>query len=699
MEKIIRTCCQGCHPECGVLVHVNDGKVTKIEGDTDHPASRGFICVKGRVQAEFTNHPSRIKQPLKRVGEKGSGKWQAVSWNQALNEIAAKLTEIKDKYGPEAIATYHGTGPRTSVATTHALAAAIRTPNEICTDAHICFFPSFMVETLTLGSTVMMERGPDYLNAKCIMVVGGNPLVSHPPRGMDILEAQRKNGAKLIVVDPRRTHLAARADLWLQIRPGTDVALALAMMNVIINEELYDTGFVRKWCHGFDSLKERVQDYPPEKVAGITWIPAERIREAARLYATIKPAVLHHRVAIEHNVNTSQTLRALCNLIALTGNLDIKGGNLFSVPTSQSSHAQSPDFIEKRIGSKQFPLMAGKDAPIAVVNAHLAAEAMLHGKPYPLKAVYTAGGNPVVNMQNTKKIRQSFLALDLHFVADFFMTPTAETADYVLPAATWLERDEVSTGFMNCIAARQKVLEPLPDCRDDRDMIIDLVQRLPWADRSALPGKNIEEWNNSRTRLLGMPFSKLKRKGYVTFPARYRKYEQTGFSTPTGKVELYSPIFEKYGYDPLPFFTEPPESPFSTPELMKDYPLILIAGSRCIEYIHSEGREIESLRRRKPDPELEIHPDTARKMKLEGGEWVWVETPQVPGERVKLKVRVTDGIDPRVVHADYAWWFPERPGPEHGCFDSNISVVLSDQPREPVCGSVPVRGTLCKVYK
>jgi len=373
MEQVVRTCCQGCHPECGVLVHVKDGKITKIEGDDDHPDSRGFICIKGQVQDKFTYHPDRIKQPLKRAEERGAGKWQPISWDQALDEIAEKLTEIKDKYGPESIAAYHGTGPRTSGTSTHAFAAAIHTPNVICTDAHICYFPSIMVETLTYGSSIMMEKGPDYLNARCIMVVGANPTVSHPPRGIDIVEAQRKNGARLIVVDPRRTHLASRSDLWLQIRPGTDVALALAMMNVIIDEGLYDKDFVNKWCYGFDMLRERVQEYPPEKVAGITWIPAERIREAARLYATTKPAVMHHRVAIEHNVNTSQTIRALCNLIAITGNLDIKGGNLF-ISIGQLGHrAQSPNFIEKRIGSKQFPLMAGKDAPIPIVNAHLAA--------------------------------------------------------------------------------------------------------------------------------------------------------------------------------------------------------------------------------------------------------------------------------------------------------------------------------------
>lgn len=182
--------------------------------------------------------------------------------------------------------------------------------------------------------------------------------------------------------------------------------------------------------------------------------------------------------------------------------------------------------------------------------------------------------------------------------------------------------------------------------------------------------------------------------------SKYKKYEVQGFDTPTGKVELYSTTFEKYGYDPLPGFREPSESPVSTPQLMKDYPLILITGGRNMAYFHSEGRQLPKLRRLVPDPEVEIHPDTAKEAGIKDGDWIWIETPRVRGKRVTLKAKLTESIHPRVVHAVHGWWFPEKPAPEHGCFDSNINVVLSgDPPREEICGSVPTRGTLCRIYR
>ena len=266
---------------------------------------------------------------MRRAGERGEGKWKRVSWDDALDSIAAKLTEIKGKHGAESIASIHGTGPRASLFAAPLFPFALGSPNRISVDLHICYAPSLVAEISTVGQSIMMEQGPDYPSANCIVVWGGNPLVSHPPRGMEIVEAKRKRKARLIVIDPCRTQLASQADLWLPVRPGTDVLLALGMMRVIIEEELYDKEFVDKWCYGFEKLRERVNEYPLEKVAELTWIPVAKIKEAARMYATTKPAALHHRVAIEHNINSTQTDRALIILVTLTGNIDVKGGNLF----------------------------------------------------------------------------------------------------------------------------------------------------------------------------------------------------------------------------------------------------------------------------------------------------------------------------------------------------------------------------------
>jgi anaerobic selenocysteine-containing dehydrogenase len=438
MDKKVRSVCQGCHVECGVLVHVSNGKVTKVEGDPEHPMNRGYTCVKGRAQPQVVHHPDRLKHPLRRVGERGSGKWERISWDEALDGIAEKFTEVREKYGVESIAGIHGTGPRST-----------------------------------------LYANPLLITALGIMVMGGNPLVSHPARGMDILEAKRKRNSKLIVIDPRRIELASKADLWLQIRPGTDVALALGMMKTIIDEELYDKAFVEKWCHGFEELRERVQEYPLEKVAELTWVPADKIREAAVLYATTKPAVMHHRVAIEHNLNSVQTCRALAILVGLTGNLDIPGGNLLPMSLEgyvpQASLWEDPQFKpvpevdKKRLGAETYPLASGADAVFPFVVGPLANEAIRTGKPYPLKALFCSGGNPIVNSQNVKRVWESYKHnLELHVVADFFMTPTAGVADYVLPATTWMERDEMcDLSYVNYISARQKIVEPVDESWDD----------------------------------------------------------------------------------------------------------------------------------------------------------------------------------------------------------------------------------------
>ncbi|MFC1977400.1 molybdopterin-dependent oxidoreductase [Chloroflexota bacterium] len=710
MKRIIRTICQASHMECGVLVHTEDGVVTQVEGDPQHPSSRGFICVKGQAQPELLYHPDRLKYPLRRSGGRGEGKWERISWGEALGEIAERLTRIKEEHGPESIASIHGTGPRASTMASRLLTFALGSPNEISTDLHICFAPSLVAERCTVGNSILMEKGPDYLSANCILVFGGNPLASHPPRGRDILEAQRKHNTKLIVVDPRRIPLAARSDLWLQIRPGTDVALALGMINVIIEEQLYDKEFVDKWCYGFDKLTEHVREYPPEKIAEITWLPADKIRQAARMYATAKAAALHHRVAVEHNINSTQTDRALAILAAITGNVDVEGGNLFTMSKEgyiythllRADKQFRPDAVieEKRIGSKEFPLISGADSIYQFVHPSLAVETMETDKPYPIKALYCAGGNPL-NMQNCKRVWEALKNLELHVVADFFMQPVAELADYVLPAAVWLERDECcDMHYMNCIAARQKVVEPLYECWDDMKIAIELVKRIPWADRSFIPWNDVNEYNEWRVKGMGMTFDELKEKGYIVVPVEYKKYEKQGFNTPTGKVELYSTVFEKHGYDPLPTFREPPVSPVSTPELIQEYPLILFTGGRDIAYFHSEGRQISQLRKLVPDPEIEIHPDTARALEIGDGDWVWVETPMIRSERVKFKVKLTNNVHPRMVQAAHGWWFPEKPPPEHGCFDSNINVILSDTgPMEEICGSLVTRGTLCKVYK
>lgn len=710
---VIRTVCQSCHSECGVLAHVEGGRVVRLQGDPNHPNNKGYICTKGKNEIGRLYHPDRVLYPLKRVGERGGGEWQRVSWDEALDGIAAGLTAVRDRYGVDAICGYRGTGPRAG-GVSNLVAYALGSPNAVSCDLHICYAPSLLAENVTIGTTTLMERGPDYENSRCVMVMGGNPMISHPPRGRDLLRG-RTHGAKLIVVDPRRTYLAGKADLWLRIRPGTDAALILGTINLVIEQGLYDKEFVEHWCVGFDELAARAAEYPVDRVAELTWLPAEQIREAAYLYATTKPATLHHRVAFDQNLSSTRCSQALIQLAAITGNLDVPGGNLVppripgyfrtGILSGGAVCAPPPEVEERRIGAKEFPLVSSPRGrfcggpTLMFVHPHLAMEAMEGKGEQPLKAMYCSGGNPLVTTMDVRRFRDAMLKLDLLVVADYFMTPTAEIADYVLPAATWLERDELcDDGYTDYIAVRQKAVEPLGEARHDLEIVIGLVGRVPWADKARVPWGSVDECHDWMVAGMGLTFAELKEQGYYQEPRKYRKYEQNGFDTPSGKVELVASRFAGLGYDPLPFYVEPSESPLGRTAMVADYPLVLITGARHIEYMTSEGRQVPELRADRPDPEVEIHPEAAGKAGLAEGEWAWLETPRKRGEKTKLKVRFNKDLDPRVVSAAYGWWYPELPGPEHGCFESNVNTVLDmGPPWEEICGSVPLRGTLCRL--
>lgn len=698
---------------CGVLVHVRDGKVVGIEGDPHHPTNEGFMCPKGLSYAQVLYHPDRIKYPMKRVGERGSGKWQRISWDAALDEVASELKRIAEKYGPEALAFTFGMVPRGGISAYLALFHALGSPNVCCNDAHYCRSPSLIAQYVTVGLSPQFigDCGVDFKNSNCIVIWGANPVAAQPAQAKDILTA-RARGAKLIVVDPRFTALASKADIWLQVRPGTDDALALGFLNVIINGELYDKEFVDKWCVGFDKLRERVQQYPPEKVSEITWVPAERIREAAAMYATTKPAVLKARVAIDQIFNGVQAVRAQVILIAITGNIDVKGGNVFSAERPGlwsygtalrgSPRCLPVEVQEKRIGAQEFPLLCGPEAFRPYSHPPSLIHAMLTGKPYPVKGLF-AVSNLLLAMEGARETAEALKRLEFHVHADFFMTPTAELADIVLAPATWLERDEVSgtsgSTYFNWIAAAPKAVEPLYECWDETKIVFELAKRMGITLPEGLP-QSLELYNDFCLKGMGITFDELKEKGYIFLPLKYKKYEQEGFKTPSGKVELYSNEFERLGYDPLPNVVEPPESPYSAPELAEEYPLILTAGRRHIAYWHSMGRQIPWLRELAPEPLVEIHADTAKRLGIKDGDWVWIETPRGNGQRIKQKAKLTLGLHPRVIQPEAHWWFPEKAPPEYGCWESNINAIISnDPPYGSVVGTVPLRSLLCKIHR
>ncbi|HDM09087.1 MAG TPA: molybdopterin oxidoreductase, partial [Desulfobacteraceae bacterium] len=386
-DRVVKSHCRMCHGGCGVLVYVKDGKAVKISGDPDCPINHGTLCAKAFASIQLAYHPERLTYPVRRVGPKGSGKWERISWDEALDTIAEKILQYKDEYGAESIVMGYGTG-RENEAVIYRFANLLGTPN-VLTAGHFCYGPRVATGIITCGSNPVV----DYENhPRCIMVWGNNIVISNPDeyKGEPFSVAVDK-GAKLIVVDPRFTRIAARADVWLQLRPGTDTALALGMANVIIQEGLYDKDFVEKWVHGWDEFKKRASEYTLERVEEITWVPKEKIAEAARLYATTKPAGIQWGVAIEQQVNCADNDRALMALMAITGNLDKKGGQvLFKPPKIRTvsefgAHKMLPrEQAAKRLGGERFRL-AGN---FAIINPKCVWDAILEERPYPVKMLF-----------------------------------------------------------------------------------------------------------------------------------------------------------------------------------------------------------------------------------------------------------------------------------------------------------------------
>jgi anaerobic selenocysteine-containing dehydrogenase len=698
--KILKSVCRSCHGGCGVLLHVAGDRLVKVEGDRDSPLNHGRLCPIGTVTLDLVYHPDRLKYPMRREGPRGAGTWHRIGWDEALDEIAEKLEAIRREHGPEAIALGTGTG-RHHIRWVSRFGHALGTPNWCEPGFAQCFHPRVNTCILTFGDFPVSDFTGGTPPA-CMLFWGHNPLNSGPDgeTRFNVREALDHN-PKIVVVDPRETELSRRAEVWLQLRPGTDDALALAMLNVIIAEKLYDASFVARWTHGFDALADHVRPYTPEWAEPITWVSAEKIRAAARLFAEIKPAMMEWGCAIEHTPNCIQTVRAISLLPAITGNVDVPGGWVFGMHglgrfPSLIEHV-SPQAAAKRLGADRFKLLGGEGADLPAAHIPTLLQAMREGKPYPVKAFLVFGNNTLTTYANSALVHESLMKLDFMVCADLFMTPTAELADIVLPAASWPELDQLAglpTVAANVVLANQRAVRTF-ECKSDEEIFVELARRMK------LPActEPVEAVLDAQLKAggLNLSFAELKERGSITVPFTYRKYEDHGFKTPTGKIELYSTRFEEMGYAPLPTYAEPPESPLSRPDLVADYPLVLTTGARIPYFFNSEHRQIDKLRKAHREPVADIHPDTAQRYGIRNRDWMWIETRR---GRIKQRARVTTGIDPRVIAAEHGWWFPDEPAPEYGVWKSNVNLLTDNAPPyDPAMGTYQLRALLCRVSK
>lgn len=681
--KRVKTSCGLCPQSCGMNVHLERGRIVRVEGMAEHPWSRGRLCPKGEAAAELLYHPERLTQPLRRE----NGGWRRITWDEALDLIVAKLAEIKER-DPRAFATTFGMPVLLSGSVTPALVRRFLyvygSPNCFSVES-MCYRCRLIGYMLTYGRF----RVADPENANCVLLWGHNPHHSNPPLAHRILQAKQK-GAKLIVIDPKRTPLAKEADLHLQPRPGSDCALLLSLMQVIISERLYDERFVEEWTTGFDRLAQHIEAYTPERVAAISWVPAKNIREAAYLYASGKPAcIVQGTNALDQHASGLQNSRAVAILQAITGNLDVAGG-FIRAPRLRENPVEMPVKPKgKAIGQEEYPVFFGIfKREFGEGQAMLLPEVLLSGKPYPIKLLIIAGSNPVLTWPNSRKVAEALSKLELLVVMTQFLSETAKLADLVLPAATFLERTELSDYYslwgVPYVMLRKRVVEPGERWSDLR-FWLELARRMgyqdyfPWGSEEEVIDYVLEP-SSLTVRYL----TQEKPEGLLYDSIKYREYESDGFRTPSGKVELYSETLADQGYDPLPTHRESPESPLSHPELLQEYPLILTTGARQLEYIHSQLRNIPSLRQRLPEPFAEINPETAAKYGIREGEMIAVESRR---GRVELRARVSEDIMPGVVNLPHGW--PE----------ANVNLLTDETPADSTLGYPALKSLLCRIRK
>jgi anaerobic selenocysteine-containing dehydrogenase len=686
--KWIKTHCSRMdHGVCGLIAGVKNNRIVKVKGDPEGYLNKGYICIKGIAAPERLNHPGRLRYPMKRTGKRGEGGWERITWPKAIEIICENFFRIKKIYGAKGIAFCQGMPKGMEYFALIRLANIFGSPNVVGTQ-DVCHDPREITGLHTCGFYPVADL---HHRTKLVMIWGSN-ITSTNEEGQicKVLLNQVKNGTQLIIVDPRKIDLVKNAKYWLQIRPGTDNALALAFLNVIIEEGLYDKYFVNKWCHGFDDFYKHVKKYSPDKMSEVTWVPASLIRDAARHYAKIHPAAIQWGNAIEQNINTFDTIRAIICLMAICGNLDVPGGNI---------HATEPDILRLRKLVMADSLPSKKEE---MINAYhntiprvmsvpptLFRRAVLEDIPYPVRGAYMQGTNPLLAYADSRMTLNSLMKLDFLAVSDIFMTPTASFADIVLPAATTFEFNDIGlVGFGHgCILARPKVVDPPEECWPDIKILNELGKRLTsvkyW----------YEDYNDFIEEVLkptGFNFKQLADKGYLKGSEQYKKYEKQGFKTPTGKVELSLSRAKDFNLSPMPVFTELPEDDSD------EYPLVLTSRKSRF-YLHSSYRWVEKLRKRSSYPKTEIHPETAERYGINEGDKVIIKTRM--GEIIQV-AHLTDKVYPCVVCSEYGWWFPEaKAETQYDWERSNFNILTSSEKLGREFGTPNLKGIVCNIKK
>lgn len=690
--------CFLCTNHCALVATVENRKLTKLKADTRSgfpcdicPDAKGPLTIPGAF-----NDPYRLKYPMRRAGEKGENKWTRISWDEALDTIAERLVHYRDHFGPESIAMILGEPKGMEFAFGQRFGTYLQTPNVI-TPGNYCGVQVGTADTFTFG-TMLVQSDMDG-DTRCIIVWGANPLNTGGSfRGMRPrkMKESLKKGCKLIMVEPGKTEYCPKADYWLRLRPGSDGALAMGMVKVIIEEGLWDKEYVEKFTVGFGELREAVSAFSLEDVERYAWIPAKTIREVARVYATNKPGQILWGNAVENSVCALQACRAITILRAITGNVGIPGGEVVVVP---AKFARPGKFFLNKDFPRPIDKSIGRDFPIAMGSAYVPTQTLvktiLTEKPYPIKVGLGFVTNPILTYPNAVETYEALMKLNFLVVAEIFPTAFTAVADIVLPAALPLEHDTIGywPSWYGYVRAYPKIVDPPGEAWPDVKILNELAKRV------GLGQYFWEDWHETLDLMLapaGLTYAQFVEKRML-YPSKMylRGNEDKYFATPSRKAELYSKQMKQLGIAPVPYYKEVAGSRF-TDEDFKDFPLHL-TNAKETAFMLSGYRHVKRIRRRRPEPVAYIHPDLALQQGIEDGDMIYIES--VRG-RIKQKVELHDYLDRRTVMASFGWSFPDEEDNQFSWRKANVNILTdNDPPYDLPTGSVQLRGIPCRIYK
>ncbi len=671
-ESTTYSSCYMCAFDCPITVGSNGTEVVQLHLPD---------CVRATALQEQRDSDERLLHPQLRGAADDA--WRTVPWAEAVSHTAQRLLEIREKHGPQAIAFAVGY-TKEARPYLQRLAYAFGSPHYIAEDS-CCYASGVMAAAITFGpqyAAYLATSRVDSPETRCRLVWSNNPKASRPPDDWHV--ANNVSRLPTIVVDPRRTELARAAAIHLMLRPGTDGALALGLAHVILDEELEDKAFLEAHALGLPEYRRYVREFTPQRTAAITGVVPETIIEAARLYATSRPAqITISPRATTHHTNGFQNHRAVILLSALCGNLDVTGGNRPSQDRMRTKNVslynETMPGLDAPMGKATFPLFIEH---YRQAQAMCLAEYIESGQ---VKAVFSIG-MAITMWPNSKRLEKALRSLECFVVSDFFPNVTRNAATISFPAATSLERQAVIIGPRGWVQYRPAAVPPRGAARGDTELVFDVADALGLG--HTFWDGDIHASFDERLQTTPVNFHDLPVDGTrldVDVPlSEDRSYQQDGFGTPSGKVEFTSTVLEKAGYDALPIYREPHWSPVSTPNIAVSYPLVLTTGARSPNYTHSQGRWLKTLRRREPDPRVQINPADAVERDVEDGEWIELSSPV---GTIGMRAYVTDDVAPGVVHAVHGWE------------SANINELVPDTGLDPISGFPPFGSGLCQVAR